>query len=162
SSTPLRTTAPLPASQWVAARLARWTSTCAGSAESCPAIPRSRRQVWPPACSVTRHSVWPGLPTKLALTVTHLSPATSCSLARLLASSSRKKATRFMPTFVNSAGSPLNWCEIQNAGNANQRLQACHRARKTSDRIVVEPVQQHCGRNYLCKRVHMDPRPYRD
>ena len=65
---PCPTTAPPPASWSAAARSVRSKSTCAGSAASCIAIPRSRRPASPPACSAIPRSASPGLPTSSAST----------------------------------------------------------------------------------------------
>src|SRR5690606_2790783 len=111
SSIPLPTTAPPPVSPSAVAPSGRSMSTCAGSAASCTAIPRSRRPDWRRAFSATRHSVSPGLPTRSASTATRLNRAISCWPAPSPASSSRRRGTRCTPTLARSADWPSSSCE---------------------------------------------------
>src|SRR5581483_3933303 len=102
--TPSPTTARRPALSSAGGRSDRWTSTCAGSAASCTAIPKSRRPASPPACSAIRRSASPGWPTSSDSTACRWKPVIWCSPARSRAWCSRARAIRCMPISATSAG----------------------------------------------------------
>src|SRR6185437_1019804 len=102
---------------------------------------KSRRRVWLQECWVIPLLVLPGSPTRSAHTGTRLNLDTSFSPVHSPASSSRRRATRYMQISDRSAASQSNLCETHHAGNATQPIQARARSGQTPDWPVVESVQ---------------------